>query len=93
MRAALGCCGRHERWRVGAVLKLSIYCPKNEEINDGKNETILIGMGTNGYHPLRTPPPTRSCFSICLFISHPIITNFYTHNLVVSVNIFHTFFE
>ncbi len=39
----------------------------------------------------RTPP--RSCFSICLFISHPIITKFYTRHLVVSINIFCTFFE
>jgi hypothetical protein len=36
---------------------------------------------------------SRLCFSICLLISHSIITKFYTCHLVVSINIFHTFFE
>ena len=36
---------------------------------------------------------TSSYFSICLLISHPVITKFCTHHLVVSVNIFRIFFE
>ena len=42
------------------------------------------------------PPPLFILFmyfSICLFISHPIITKFCICNLVVSINIFRTFFE
>jgi hypothetical protein len=50
------------------------------------NTVVLTGITPSD-------PITRSCFSICLFISHPIITKFYTHNLVVSINIFRTFFE
>ncbi len=37
-------------------------------------------------------PSTPLYFLICLFIPHPIITKFHTCNLVVSVNIVHTFF-
>ena len=41
------------------------------------------------------PPLVRvfTYFSICLFISHPNITKFFICHLVVSINIFCTFFE
>ncbi len=42
---------------------------------------------------LTSDPPPRSCFSIFLFTSHPIVTKFYTHHLGVSINIFRMFFE
>ena len=37
---------------------------------------------------LISDPPPHSCFAICLFTSHPIITKFYICHLIVSVNIF-----
>ena len=48
--------------------------------------TLTIGQGHLDLSP-------HSCFSICLFTSHPIITKFYTHRLVVSINRFSIFFD
>src|SRR6266851_10431722 len=52
---------------------------------DNYASCIVLSVTTTSYWT------THSYFSICLLISHPIITKFYTHHLVVSVNIFHTF--